>query len=501
MESSQGPTGSFDDYMSRLSRQSQQLSEQIETIIKKQQQNPSSDDGESYTTATPSPIPQQTHRHHQRRISSPESEGQDEANWRLAHRRRYHRSHSVPSMRVPRYYSPEDDSGSSVSEISPTGSGSTSDDEESGNESQNEEEYNQHQQQLVHRRGSWDPMQPAPFDARIQHYERHPHLRAQSGPRSAGPMLQRHPTVSFTQPGPPPPPPPHPGMMFVDPMQAEMEMAMVTGHASILFGPPPPPPSMGVPPEFMGMANGDSGVMSTSMLAEAMLEGPPPPPPGHDMIQFQAPAPALELYQSNESKQSSQPLPRHQHMVAAIKQKLGRVYEKRSIRYSMISQRMYEQGQDAVVAVDAGANGLSRQSSSGRRRSVRRNASQNLGNAGVDKPDAMLWCFRPQRRLGSPAWEPFDRVHQMKLMEAASQNKPCVLQDSHFPQMINVVPSDGYGISRKMYGHVVYNVALLDPSKQSRTFLYCIPIGRRASSHIDNTWWKHLYRIEISSKR
>jgi hypothetical protein len=363
-------------------------------------------------------------------------------------------------------------------------------------------------------------MQPAPFEARIQHYDRHPHIRTQSGPSSAGPVIQRHSTViGFTQPA----------MMYAEPMPPELPMV----HPPILFGPPPPPP-MGVPPEFMGMPNGDSGVMSSAMLADAMLDVAPPHggmgplgPPGHDMVpfhgpgdmehemaQFQSqehyppqehypsqehypqqehyqppehyPAPsAMDHYQLGDSKSSPNRLPRHQRMVAAIKQRLGRAAEKQSIRYGAISQRMFEPSPPPPPPppqTEANAGGPSRQNSLGRRRSVRQT---QVYASNLDSPDAMQWCFRRQRRLKSLQWEPFDRIYQSAIKDASNQNKPCVIQDSHFPQMIKVIPSDGYAICRKMRGHVLYDVAFLDPTKQSRTVFFCIPMRRRRNpSHL-----------------
>ncbi|KAH8549384.1 hypothetical protein BGW37DRAFT_115979 [Umbelopsis sp. PMI_123] len=470
------PKETFDDYMDRLNKQSQQLSQQLDTILKQQQQENVTTDDDEASYSTSSPIPERIYQHSRQRVTSFDSQDQQEPGWRLVQRRQQYRSHSVPSMQAPNHDSTES-SRTSDSEASNTGSGTLSDDESSPSQS---DEYNP--QQMIPRRGSWDPMQPAPFEARIQQYDRHPHIRTQSGPSSAGPMMQQHSTVlGFTQPPPP-------AMMYAEPMPADIPMI----HPPMMFGPPPPPPPpppMGVPPpppEFMGMPNGDSGVMTSAMLADAMMEVPPPMgPPGHDMVPFQGPGDmdnfqpppaAIDHYQQPDSKPSAKPLPRPQRMVAAIKQRLGRAAQKQSIRYGMISQRMFE---PPPPSSEANVGGLSRQSSLARRRSVR----QGQAYANRDKPDAMMWCFRPQRRLSSPPWEPFDPISQATIMEAATQNQQCLIQDSHFPQMINVVPSGGYAVCRKVHDHVVYNVAFLDPTKQSRTFLYCIPISRRRRHH------------------
>ncbi|CAM0137224.1 hypothetical protein VKS41_008805 [Umbelopsis sp. WA50703] len=500
---SEATNGSFDDYMTRLSKQSQELSDRIETILKHQKHRTSDD--ESYSTATSSPPPSQmAYRRYRQRVSSPDSETFGE--WRRPEQR-YHRSRSVPSLRrTSRYYSVED-SGSSVSEA--THSGSDDDAESADSGSQSQQEYSNNHQ-LVHRRNSWDPMQPAPFDARMQHYDRHPHARTQSGPMSAGPvgpmsagpMLQRRPTLGFVQPAPFPQPEP----FFADPMSPDITMMAM--QPPIIFGPPPPPPPppMGCPPEFMGLPNADSGIMSTGMMNDPpmleildgpmpdMMEGPmpppPPAPPGHDTsasnTQFQLSP--QDLYQSTDAMSKSQS--RRQRMVGVIKQKLARAYEKRSIRYGMISQRMYEQGQGAQAAAEAASSAQQQQPHPpSRRPSVRRGRSlrqQPSNGGGFDKSEPMMWCFRLQRKLGSLPWEPFDRASQMRLTEAANVGEQCTIQDSHFAQPINVVPSAGYGITTKDYGqHAVYSVALLDPSQQVRTIFFCIPIGR---TRVDTGW-------------
>ncbi|KAJ2956668.1 hypothetical protein NQZ79_g7491 [Umbelopsis isabellina] len=499
--------GSFDDYMTRLSKQSQELSDQIQTILKHQNHRTSED--ESYSTATPSPpAPQVAYRHYRQRVSSPDSETFGE--WRRP-QQRYHRSRSVPSLRqTPRYYGPED-SGSSVTEATQSGSDDEAESDISGSQSQQEYSNNH---QLVHRRNSWDPMQPAPFDARMQLYDRHPHTRTQSGPlsavpvgpMSAGPILQRRPTLGYGQPEPFPQPEP----FFADPMSPDIPMMAM--QPPMMFipppPPPPPPPPMGCPPEFMAMPNADSGIMSTGMMNDPpmldILEGPmpdmmdgsmhpPPAPPGHDAstsnTQYQRSAP--ELYQPAETMSKNQS--RRQRMIGVIKQKLARAYENRSIKYGMISQRMYEQGQGAQAAAEAATSTQQQsppsQQPPSRRGSLRRARSlrqQPSNGAGFDKSEPMMWCFRPQRKLASLPWEPFDRASQMQLTEAANAGKQCTIQDSHFAQPINVVPSAGYGITTKNYGHhAVYSVALLDPTQQVRTIFFCIPVGRTRV----NTGW------------